>query len=377
MRIGIMLRHYDQHGGGVRVYTRELLRAMIDAGSGHEFVFLYKNPTLPGLYKNDPAVTEVALNANNIIWWDQVEVPKAVRRYGIDVLHNPKYSIPLSVRCPTAWVCHGLDWYVMPQASRFIDRMSHSFLVPRYAGKADAIVAVSEITRQHVHEYLKVPMDRVHTVYSGVVDGFRAPAPPHALRALEEKYRLPTKFFLYSGAIYPPKNFSRLVRAYAEVGPKLGIPLVIAGGENRFLSEHELKLPEQLGLRDWVKWLGWVDPSMLPALYQRACALLLPSLFESYGLPIVEAMASGTPVLTSNCYGTKEIAGDAALLVDPLSVESIAQGMRRIATDDLLRHSLIAKGRERVRDITWQSCGRKTLDVLEQIASQGSRHAAA
>jgi glycosyltransferase involved in cell wall biosynthesis len=377
MRIGIMLRHYDQHGGGVRVYTRELLRAMIDAGSGHEFVFLYKNPALLGSYKADPAVTEVALNAKNIIWWDQVEVPKAVRRYGIDVLHNPKYSIPLSVRCPTAWVCHGLDWYVMPQASRFIDRMSHRFLVPRYAGKADAIVAVSEITRQHVHDYLKVPLDKIHTVYSGVVDGFRTPASPESMRALEEKYHLPAKFFLYSGAIYPPKNFSRLIRAYAEVGPKLGIPLVIAGGENRFLSEHELKLPAQLGLGDWVKWLGWVDPSMLPALYQRANVLLLPSLFESYGLPIVEAMASGTPVLTSNCYGTKEIAGNAALLIDPLSVESIAQGMHRIATDELLRHSLIAKGRDRVRDITWTQCGRKTLDVLEQIASQGARHAAA
>ena len=369
MRIGIMLRHYDQHGGGVRVYTRELLRAMLDLGTEHEFVFMYKNSSLCGNYKNDPEVAELAFTGN-IIWWDQVEVPKAVRRHAIDVLYNPKYSIPLSVKCPTAWVCHGLDWYVMPQASRFIDRMSHRFLVPRYAHKADAIVAVSEITRQHVHEFLKVPLDKVHTIYSGVGAGFWTRADAQAVDELNKRYDLPERFFLYSGAIYPPKNFTRLIKAYAQVGPKLGIPLVIAGGENRFLSEHELKVPEQLGLGHWVRWLGWVDPSLLPVLYQRASALLLPSLFESYGLPIVEAMAAGTPVLTADRYGTKEIAGNAALLVNPESIDSIADGMSRIIDDEQLRIELIAAGSDRARDLTWQRCAQQTLAVLEGIAAK-------
>jgi len=373
VRIGVMLRHYDQHGGGVRVYTHRILRAMLDAEIPHEFVFLYKNPSLVGTYAADPKVTEAVLPGKNLLWWDQVEVPRAIDRYGIDVLYNPKYSLPLHAPCPSAWVCHGLDWYVMPWASRRIDRLSHKFLVPRYARRADAIIAVSEITREHVMEFLPIPAERVFTVYSGVDDSFRTKASPEARASLERRYQLPPRFFLYSGAIYPPKNFTRLVQAYAQVGPAAGISLVIAGGENRFLSEHELKVPEQLGLNSWVKWLGWVDPKELPALYQRAEVLLLPSLFESYGLPIVEAMACGTAVLTSNRFGTLEIAGNAALLVDPESVEDIAAGMRRLAGEPQLRARLIAAGTERVRDLTWIRCAEQTIQVLENIAAHPRR----
>ncbi len=373
MRIGIMLRHYDQHGGGVRVYTHQILRSMLALNSPHEFVFLYKNPQLVGTYGNDARVTEVALPGENILWWDQVAVPRAIARHGIDVLYNPKYSLPLRASCPTAWVCHGLDWYVMPWASRRIDRLSHKFLVPRYAKKADAIIAVSEITREHVLEFLPIPAERVHTVYSGVNDGFRHTATPEARNSLRQRYGLPQRFFLYSGAIYPPKNFTRLVQAYAKVGPAAGISLVIAGGENRFLSEHELKVPDELGLSASVKWLGWVDPELLPTLYQMAEALLLPSLFESYGLPIAEAMASGVPVLTADRYGTKEIAGDAALLVNPESVEAIAAGMQRLANEPELRARLIAAGTERVRPLTWARCAEQTLQVLENIAAHPRR----
>jgi O-antigen biosynthesis alpha-1,2-mannosyltransferase len=373
MRIGIMLRHYDQHGGGVRVYTHQILRALLGLNAPHEFVFLYKNRNLVGTYGNDARVTEVALSGENILWWDQVAVPRAIATHGIDVLYNPKYSLPLRASCPTAWVCHGLDWYVMPWASRRIDRLSHKFLVPRYANKADAIIAVSEITREHVLEFLPIPAERVFTVYSGVNDGFRQTASSEARSSLRHRYDLPQRFFLYSGAIYPPKNFTRLVQAYAKVGPAAGISLVIAGGENRFLSEHELKVPEALGLSAWVKWLGWVDPELLPTLYQMSEALLLPSLFESYGLPIAEAMASGCPVLTADRFGTKEIAGDAALLVNPESVEAIAAGMHRLATEPELRGRLIAAGEKRVRPLTWARCAEQTLKVLENIAAHPRR----
>ena len=369
MKIGVMLRHFDQHGGGVRVYTHQLLRALLHLNSPHEFVFLYKNPSLLGTYAQEPNVTEIAAPSPHVLWWDQLEIPKLVRRHGIELLYNLKYSIPLNVRCPTAWVCHGLDWYVMPWASRRIDRLSHKYLVPRYAQRADAIIAVSEVTREHVMQYLGVPASKVHTIYSGVDEAFRRPRDEAACLALRERYELPQRFLLYSGAIYPPKNFTRLVQAYARVGPKLDVSLVIAGGENRFLSEHELKVPEEMGLGRWVRWLGWVEPAQLPSLYQMALGLALPSLFESYGLPIAEAMAAGCPVLTADRYGTREIAGDAALLVNPESVEEIAAGMARLIEDEALRSRLTAAGRERMRDMTWDRSARQTLAVLEQIAA--------
>jgi glycosyltransferase involved in cell wall biosynthesis len=364
VRIGIMLRHYDQHGGGVKVYTRQLLDALLANSGSHEFVFLFNSPHLIGTYRNYLQVQEISVQGKSVLWWDQVGVPWAVRKYGINMLFNPKYSIPLAVHCPTAWVCHGLDWYVMPQASRWIDRLSHRYLVPRYAAKASAIIAVSEITRQHVMQFLKVPADRVHTVYSGVSSAYRKRWDEARLRTVRERYQLPARFFLYSGAVYPPKNFTRLVQAYAKVGPSSGISLVIAGGENRFLSEHELQEPARLGLGDWVKWCGWIDTQTLPAFYQMAEALLLPSLFESLGLPILEAMASGCPVVTSDRYGTKEIAANAAVLVNPESVDAIEHGMRSVLDDPALRARLIQAGMQRSMTFTWQRCAAQVLEVL-------------
>jgi glycosyltransferase involved in cell wall biosynthesis len=373
MRIGIMLRHYDQHGGGVRVYTQRLLDAILQLRTGHEFVFLYRNPALIGTYSSNTEVQELALPARSVLSWDQLAVPSAARRLGLDLLFNPKYSIPLFTPCPAVWVCHGLDWYVMPWGSRRIDRLSHKFLVPRYAAKAGAILAVSEVTRQHVMHYLKVPPDRVTTVYSGVDDGFRRPIPESRLKAIREKYSLPSRFLLYAGAIYPPKNFARLVQAYAKVGPERGIPLVVAGGENRFLSDRDLREPEVLGIQEWVRWPGWVEQDDLAGFYALAEALLLPSIFESCGLPVLEAMASGCPVVTADRYGTKELAEGAAVLVDPESVESIAGGIRRAVDDKALRAQLVIAGRERSRDFTWQRCAVDTMAVLERVGAASQR----
>ncbi len=370
MRIGVMLRHYDQHAGGVKVYTRELLEALFALDAPHEFVLLYRNPALVGTYERQHRVTEAPVAGRTVLGWDQIGVPGAVRRLGIDVLFNPKYSISLSVGCPTAWVCHGLDWYVMPEASRFIDRLSHRYLVPRYAAKADAIIAVSDVTREHVMHFLHVAPERVHTVYSGVNAAFRAPVRASDLESVRAQYRLPERFLLYAGAVYPPKNFTRLIQAFARVGPARGVPLVIAGGENRFLSEDELKEPQRLGLGDWVHWAGWVPSETMPALYRLAEALLLPSLFESCGLPVLEAMAAGCAVVTSNRYGTKELAEGAAVLVDPESVEDIAGGIGRVLDDTALRAWLAEEGRKRVARFSWQRCARETLAVLEGIAER-------
>ncbi len=369
LRIGVMLRHYDQHPGGVRVYTHRLLRALLDLQSGHEFVLLYRNPTLVGTYHGCAGVEEIAIPSRSVLTWDQLAVPGAVRRHRIDMIFNPKYSIPLRANCPAVWVCHGLDWYVMPWASKFADRLSHRFLVPRYASRTDAIIAVSQGTRQLVMQFLPVPPERVITVYSGVGDIFRQPIDDVRLAEVRSKRALPDRFLLYAGAIYPPKNFTRLVRAYARVGPERGLPLVVAGGENRFLSAGEIREPEALGIGEWVRWIGWIEHEELAACYQMAEALLLPSLFEACPLPVLEAMAAGCPLVTADRYGTKELAGPAAALVDPESEESISAGIVRVLDDGAFRSGLIAAGRARSRDFTWQRCATETLQVLLHAAS--------
>ena len=212
-----------------------------------------------------------------------------------------------------------------------------------------------------------MPEDRVFTVYSGVDDVFRREPDPDVLRAVRAKYGLPDRFLLYAGAIYPPKNYARLIRAYARVGPDRGIPLVVAGGENRFLSEQEIREPEALGIGEWVRRPGWVDQEELAAFYAMAEALLLPSLFESCGLPVLEAMAAGCPVVTADRYGTKELAEGAALLVDPESVDSIAAGIGQVLDDAGLRRQLVAAGHERSRGFEWRRCAQETLRVLERV----------
>jgi glycosyltransferase involved in cell wall biosynthesis len=178
---------------------------------------------------------------------------------------------------------------------------------------------------------------------------------------------------LYAGAIYPPKNFTRLVQAYARVGPQRGIPLVVAGGENRFLSERELQEPNALGIADWVRWPGWIEQEELAGFYAMADALLLPSLFESCGLPVLEAMAAGTPVVTADRYGTHELAEGAAMLVNPESVDSIADGIRRVMEDTQLRMRLIAAGEERSRPFEWRRTAEDTLAVLERVGGPSPR----
>ena len=188
-----------------------------------------------------------------------------------------------------------MDWYVMPWGSKWSDQLSHRYLIPRYSRKADAIIAISNTVRQHLIEYLRVEEERIYTIYHGVDEAFGRPIPPEQLEQVRRTYRLPDHFFLYCGQIYPPKNFGRLVQAYAQAGPKLGISLVVVGSHT-WLCENELALIDQLGISQWVLWLEWIDHETLPAFYALAEALVLPSLYEAFGLPLLEAMTMGCAV---------------------------------------------------------------------------------
>jgi glycosyltransferase involved in cell wall biosynthesis len=161
-----------------------------------------------------------------------------------------------------------------------------------------------------------------------------------------------------------------LLRAYAKVGPERGIYLVVAG-EHRWLCEEELALVDRLGISPWIVFPGWIEHDDLPAFYSLAEALVMPSLYEACPSPILESMSSGCPVVTSNRYGTLELSGNAAVLVDPDDIESIAEGMRRIMDERDLRLHLIEAGRERARSFTWAKCAQETLRVLEDTTAGG------
>ena len=366
MRIGIMLRHLDQNPGGVRLYTHRLLENLLQIDSPHQFFLLYQNPELKGTFPDSDRHCEVVLSAPSKILWDQYAVARAARKLKLDLIFNPKFSVSLLTEVPSVFVCHGLDWYVMPWGSLLKDRLSHKFLIPRYAKRAAGILAVSDTARGHVLEFLDVEPDRVRTVYLGIDDIFRRQVSADEIEGLRKKLDLPPRFFLYCGQIYPAKNFGGLLRAYRDVGPGLGIPLVVAG-QHAFLCHAEIELAAKLDLTSWVHWLGWVDHGELPALYAAAEALVLPSLYEGFGIPLVEAMAIGCPVVTSNRFSSQEIVADAGIMVDPEDTSSIAEGMERVATDESLRHRSITLGRERAKIFSWERCAAETLEALERV----------
>jgi glycosyltransferase involved in cell wall biosynthesis len=367
MKIGIMLRHFDQHGGGVKTYTHNIVKEVLALDSGHEFILIYSDPRFVGTFADRPEVREVAYRAPSLALWDQVIMPMVERKERLDLIFNPKYSLPLTARCKTVFVCHGVNWVVLRQPKPWYDHVCHRFLVPRYMQKADGIIVVSHTTKKDLVDNLDVSPERVHTVYHGVEDAFKLPPSADRIEEIRRRYRLPDRFFLYIGQIYPPKNFGRLLEAYSRIGPVTATSLVVAG-EHRSHCRRELSLVERLGISPWVQFTGWIDREILPSFYAMALALVLPSLYESFGLPIVEAMASGTPVITSNCFGAREIAGEAAMLVNPFRIESIAEGMETVLFDMGLRNRLIAAGRKRAEAYSWKSCALETLRVLETVA---------
>jgi glycosyltransferase involved in cell wall biosynthesis len=370
MKIAVMLRHYNQHGGGIKVHTQNLLNEMLKQNTKHDFVLLYRNPELIGTHAYFKNIREIYIRAPSIIAWDQLAVKFAEKREKFDLIFNPKSSVPLTAKCKTVFVSHGLQWAVVPMRKPWTDYISHKFLIPQYAKKADAVITVSNTTRQNLIDYLGVKESLVHNVYMGVDERFKKPINQKMLDKTKKLFRLPERYFLYVGQIYPPKNFGRLVQAYARVGPKMGISLVVAG-EHRYYCNKELELINKLGISKWVLRVDWVRQEFLPAFYSLAEALCLPSLYESFGLPILEAMATGCPVITSNRYGMKEVADQAGLLVDPESIESIANGLYRIAIDKNLKQKLENLGRQRSRDFSWEKCAKQTLAVFDSVLKSG------
>lgn len=187
------------------------------------------------------------------------------------------------------------------------------------------------------------------------------------VQATRKQFELPDRYFFYCGQIYPPKNFGRLVQAFAKVNPAEGIGLVVAG-KHTWLCEDEIALIEKLDISRNVHMLSWVGRDDLPALYVGAETLLLPSLYEACPSPIFEAMITGCPIVTANRYGTSELAGDAVILVDPESVNSIVLRMQRVLDDADTRQRIVAEGGRRIKEFSWERCARDTLSAIERAA---------
>lgn len=299
-------------------------------------------------------------------------MPLRARLAGAEVFHGPAHSLPLTrVGIPAVLSMNDLAIYDHPEW--FPDRqwLSTRVLVPSSVRGARMVICPSEATRRSLQARFHVRDDRCRVIPLGVDPVFGAAMPPEERHRVRDALGLPEQFLLQVGTVSPRKNFLGTLRALAAVPPRERAPLVVAG-EFGWKFEPVLRVVHDLQLGPWVRFLGYVHPHHLPALYQLSTVFVFPSLDEGFGLPVLEAFAAGTPVVASNAGAIPEVAGDAALLVPPEDTEALATAMRTALSDTNRRTELVAQGRMRARRYTWRATAEAHLSVYREVAGRPS-----
>ncbi|MGH7527037.1 MAG: glycosyltransferase family 4 protein [Gemmatimonadales bacterium] len=362
-RVGIMLRHVTALGG-VAVFTRRVVRYLLTHPDGIDYHLLYNDESQRKVFEDLPA-THVVLADRARLRWDQVTAPRYAERNGLSLLFNCKFSVPLAGQVPTLIVIPGREQLAMAHVFPWYNRWYNRLLVPAFCRGATALITHTEAGRADCIMMGAKPED-IHVVPHGV-DRYLRPAPEEAKAALRRKLGVERPYILFIGGITPLKNIGNLLRGFAMVARTHAVDLVLAGFK-RWSFERELAPIKELGLQDRVKYVGYVPDEELAALYSAAECLALPSWYEGFGIPIVEAMACGCPVVTSSGHhAAPEVAGGAAVLVDPADPESIANGLSRVLDDPRLRAELVANGLVRGRQFDWETTGRLTAEVIRSL----------
>lgn len=373
MRIGIMLRAYEEKGG-VGVYTRNVTRHLIESAPQHEFFLYFSNPDSVGAYAQFPNAQARYVPARGKFAWDQLAMPRMFKQDRLDVLFHPKFTVPLLCASKSVMMLHGAGWFI-PEVQHFWSRTTRlytRFMMPVYCRLAGAVLAVSEITRQVFIDRLGVAPDKITTIYFAPGTQFGVVPDAAQTQAVRERYALPEGFILTlsGGDRAERKNFGAIIEAFRRAHATHPCALVVAGrGCEEFRTRYDI--PDEGWGRD-VHFPGWVDQADLPVFYRQAELFLYPSNMEAHPIPVTEALACGTPIVTSNAYGLKELAGDAALLVDPADPDAIAAAVLRLFDEPALRAELQARAAVRSRLFDWDLCAQKTLAILERVGRVGT-----
>jgi len=392
MRIGIDITSAVRQGAGIGRFTRELIRAFLalDAvgTSLHSFVLfaatggLARSITEPRLaYVTQPAITrrlkfEICnLNFLSDDWlhriWHRARLPIPIQTAigRVDLFHEPDFVLPPTLpRTPTVLTVHDLTFVrdpesAFPRLRRYLNRV-----VPQSVARATHVLADSVATKNDLVDLYHASPDKITVLYGGVDARFVLVRDPERLAAVRAKYGIGSSpFILGLGTIQPRKNYKRLIQAFSNIKYQMSnIKLAIAGGKG-WLYDDIFAEVKRLGLEGCVLFPGFVDDDDLPALYSAAEALAFPSIYEGFGLPILEAMACGTPVVTSVTSSLPELAGDAALLVEPTDAGAIATALLRLLQEDDLRRKLVGAGFEQARKFTWEKAAAQLLEVYTSL----------
>ncbi len=304
------------------------------------------------------------------ILWEQLAAPVYCRSGQVDVVHGPVNVVPLAGRVPGIATIHDLAFLAYPEQYPSIQRRYLKTMTRLSARHARRVITVSEFTRQDVISRLDVPDDRVTAVPNGVDPSFFPRTATVELERFRREYRLPDQFLLFVGTLQPRKNLIGLLRAFATIPKPARVPLYVVGAPGWMYHDIYAEV-SQLGIANEVHFPGYAASGTLPLWYSASTAFVYPSFYEGFGLPVLESMACGTPVVASNRTSLPEVVGDAGLLVDPDDTEEIAGALETILNDENQRRELAARALKRAARFTWNRTARETVAVYRQVVNEG------
>jgi glycosyltransferase involved in cell wall biosynthesis len=351
---------------GTEGYAYHLIRELVPLAeaAGHRLrLYFQQQPQHP--ISDSPAVEHVVIPWPRL--WTHLRLAWELHRRPPDLFFTPAHVIPFTYRGPAVATVHDLGYLFFPQAHTRTQKAYLQWSTRHNAQRSRRVLADSEATRQDLTTHLGTPSQKIDVVYPGIDPELQPVHDEEVLSAVQAKYGIAAPYFLYLGTLQPRKNVGRLVEAFANA-PAAGNQQLVLAGKPGWLSQPIMEqiaaLPAPVAQR--VRVTGYVAEEDKAALLSGATALLFPSLYEGFGFPVLEAQACETPVLTSNSSSLPEVAGEAALLVDPERMDEIRAGIERLAQDEALRRRLVEAGRSNVRRFNWQKAAAAALRTLEE-----------
>ena len=376
MKIGLEITAAVRQSGGIGRYVREMVHALADIDSINQYRLFYasKNKVERGMLTlpNNFHIRHLPVND---IWlariWQRMRLPVPVELItgGIDIYHSPDFTLPPTLQgVPTLLTVHDLSFLRDPESASPGLRGYLEVAVKRSVRIATHVLADSESTKDDLVELYLTPADKITVLYPGVSSDFRPIMDPAEIKQVRKRYKLGQEPFVLSvGTLQPRKNHLTLIKAFELALGDSEYNLVLAGGDG-WSYDAVYELVESRGLQKRVLFPGFIDDANLAALYSSADIMAFPSLYEGFGLPVLEAMACGVPVFASSVSSLPEVTGDAALLVDPSNVEDMADAMLKLTENVDLRQSIREKGLERAEQFSWQASAEALLGVYKDLA---------
>lgn len=373
MKIAVNTRFLLQNKiEGLGRVTLEVLKRMVVQHPEDEFLFLFDRPfhddfvfakNVKPLVVNPPA-------RHPFLWylWFELGVPAVLKKYKADVFLSPDSYLSLRTSVPTLMILHDIAYKAYPNQIPFLVRKYYQYFTPKFLKKADHIVTVSHFVKQDIlHQFPSLDPTKISVAHNACTPGFE-PVDAKTQQSIKEKYAEGKDFFFYIGSMHPRKNIARLITAFDIFKKKTNASIKLLLGGRLAWQTGEIKAAlENAAHKADIHLIGFVKTEELPKIVGSAKALTYVSLFEGFGLPILEAMQCDVPVLTSNTSSMPEVAGDAAILVDPTSEASIAQGLQDIL-DPTIQKKLIEKGKVQRTKFNWDQTAEHVYQKLKQLS---------